>query len=314
MTGVGVIFPGQGSQAIGMGKELAAAFPAASELYDRAEGILGWPLKTVAWTGPEEDLRRTDRTQPALYVSSAAAFAILAELGIEPVIAAGHSVGEYAALYSAGVFDFDTGLRLVKARSEAMHRASVEIPGGMIAFLGMSEAEARPVCDDVARERGGRVEVANLNSPGQVVISGDNRSLDLAERLARMRGSLKCIRLKVAGAWHSSLMKGAEDALAPIIEATPFNNARIPVVVNRTGEALTDAAALKSNLIRQVTSAVRWSDSVVTMLGKGVEFFIEAGNGNVLSGLMKRIDRRAKAVTLGNAADAERLRATLKAA
>lgn len=291
--------PGQGSQFIGMGKALADAVPAAAALAREADEVLGWKLSEIMWAGPEEELRKTSATQPALYVTSAMAVAALSERGIAPDLAAGHSVGEYAALYAAGVFDFATGLRLVKLRSEAMNRASQTHPGGMVAFLGMEEAAAREVCASVLEEHKGVVEVANLNSPGQVVVSGDAVALDLAVRLGRMKGALKAVPLKVAGAWHCSLMKMAEDELAPAIRAADFRAPRIPVVANVTGKVAATPDEIKDLLVRQVCGSVRWSDCVLELVALGAERFLEAGAGEVLTGLMKRIKKDAVAKRAG---------------
>ncbi len=291
--------PGQGSQFVGMGKALADAVPAAAALAAEADEVMGWKLSDVMGNGPVEELTKTSATQPALYVTSAMAIVALAEKGIRPDLAAGHSVGEYAALYAAGVFDFATGLRLVKLRSEAMSRASQAHPGGMVAFLGTEEPAAREVCAAVLEEHKGVVEVANLNSPGQVVISGDAVALDLAVRLGRMKGVLKAIPLKVAGAWHCSLMKAAEEELAPAIRAAAFSAPRIPVVANVTGKAVSTPDEIKDLLVRQVCGSVRWSDCVHELVALGADRFLETGAGEVLTGLMKRIKKDALARRAG---------------
>ncbi|MBL4889324.1 MAG: ACP S-malonyltransferase [Candidatus Lindowbacteria bacterium] len=290
-----LLFPGQGSQTVGMGQAVAENFPAAMELFDQAQDVLGWDLKNVAWSDPNDELKQTDRTQPALYVTSAACFVVLKSKGILPATLAGHSVGEYAALYAAGVFDFQTGLRLVKARSDAMHKASVAYPGGMVAVLKLEEKDVREVCVQVQNESGKVVDVANLNSPGQIVISGENEALELAVNRVKERGTLKAIPLAVAGAWHSALMKAAEEELAPVIESTDFNDAQIPVYANITAKPVQSATDIKRLLVEQVCGAVRWADSVNCMIEDGASSFVECGNGKVLCGLMKRIDRTKKA-------------------
>lgn len=295
------LFPGQGSQFIGMEQSLDAAFPEAHAIFAEADDLLGWKLSDIMANGPEEELRRTDRTQPALYVTSAAALAALKSRGVAPTFAAGHSVGEYAALLAADVFDFATGLRLVQLRSEAMHRASQAHPGGMAALLGMEESAAREICDTVTHEHKGVIEVANLNSAGQVVISGDERALDLAIRLARMKGVLKVIPLKVAGAWHCPLMKVAEEELAPSIRAAAFRDPKITVVANVTAKPILSAEMARDLLIRQVCGSVRWSDCVLEIAQSGAERFLEVGAGGVLTGLMKRIKKDAVATRAGTA-------------
>lgn len=304
----GFLFPGQGSQSVGMGRSLAQAYPSAKALYDEASEILGWDFIGTVWDGPEDELLRTDRTQPAIYVASAAAFTVLSENDIRPTIVAGHSVGEYAALFAAGALSFEEGLRLVKARSEAMQEASLQKKGGMVALLGMDEDGAEEVCEDVRKESaaGITVEVANLNSPGQVVISGEEAALDLASRLARMRGALKCIPLAVSGAWHSSLMKPAEEMLAPVIERAPVKDASVPVIVNVSAEQVTRAGELKECLVRQVCGAVRWEQSMRRILDEVDEIY-EVGHGRVLAGIMKRIDRRRKVFPVGEPEDLEKL-------
>ena len=293
------LFPGQGSQEVGMGRELAATVPAAAALFERAEAILGWDLRRVAWEGPAEELKRTDRTQAALFVTSCAATAALDARGVKPDFAAGHSIGEYAALYAAGVCDFATGLALVKVRGEAMHAAGAARPGGMVALLGLDEEPARALCAEVTAAGAGVVEVANLNAPGQVVISGEQAALERAAVLAKERGALKTVPLAVAGPWHSSLIASAAETLAAAVAQAPFADARIPVIANVTAKPVTAAAEIKELLVKQVTSSVRWTDSVRTLIGLGAERFIEAGNGGVLAGLMKRIDKRFKVLPAG---------------
>jgi [acyl-carrier-protein] S-malonyltransferase len=290
------LFPGQGSQEVGMGQALAAASPAAAALFEEADAILGWSIRKFCWEGPEEELRRTDRTQPALYVTSAASLAILTERGIAGSIAAGHSVGEYAALYAAGAFDFATGLRLVEVRSRAMHEASQRYPGGMAALLGMETAVAEECCETVRHEHKGHVSVANLNSPGQVVISGESRALDLAIRLARMKGAVKVIPLAVAGAWHCSLMKEAETQLAEAIEKAEIRDPAFPVIANVTAAPVASAAEIRELLVRQVCGSVRWAESIQAIEATGADRYIEVGHGAVLSGLMKRLAKKAVAV------------------
>lgn len=305
------LFPGQGSQAVGMGKALATAHPAAARLFEDADRILGWSLTKFMWEGPEEELRRTDRTQPALYVVSCAAFEVLKETGVRPSMTAGHSVGEYAALYAAGVFDFETGLRLVKTRSETMHEASVAHPGGMAAVLGMDPALVEEACEMVRHDHKGLVSVANLNSAAQVVISGEAKALDLAIRLTRMKGAVKIVPLQVAGAWHCDLMKTAEQKLAPEVRAAKMNEPVCPVVANVTADVVTSAAEIRDLLIRQVCGSVRWYESVERMRALGATRWIEVGQGNVLCGIMKRV---VKDAVTHRAGTPEEIAATAQAA
>jgi [acyl-carrier-protein] S-malonyltransferase len=282
-----------------MGQALAAASPAAAALFEQSDAILGWSIRKFCWEGPDEELRRTDRTQPALYVTSAAALSVLKERGIEGSVAAGHSVGEYAALYAAGAFDFATGLRLVEVRSRAMHEASLRNPGGMAALLGMETAVAEECCETVRHEHKGHVAVANLNSPGQVVISGESRALDLAIRLARMKGAVKVIPLAVAGAWHCSLMKEAETQLEAAIQKAEIRDPVFPVIANVTAAPASSAAEIRELLVRQVCGSVRWAESITAIEAMGVNRYIEVGHGAVLCGLMKRLAKKAVAVRAG---------------
>jgi [acyl-carrier-protein] S-malonyltransferase len=293
------LFPGQGSQAVGMGRALAEAAPAAARLFEEADRILGWSLREIAWNGPEEELKRTDRTQPALYVTSMASVAVLAERGIAPGLCAGHSVGEYAALATAGVFDFETGLRLVALRGEAMHEASVKAPGGMAALLGIEVDVAEAVCAEVRQAGKGMIAVANLNAPGQIVISGEADALAAASALAKERGAVKVMPLAVAGAWHCDLMKSAEARLAPAIRAATFLPPVVPVVANVTARPVSSVDEIRELLVRQVCGTVRWSDSIRAIEADGGGRYIEAGAGGVLAGLMKRIAKGTSAVKAG---------------
>jgi len=301
------IFPGQGSQAVEMGKALAEKFSVAAEIFDRANNILGWDLKKIAWEDPNEELVRTDRTQPALFTTSVAALEVLRSFGIEPDAVAGHSIGEYAALYSAKVFDFETGLKLVDIRARAMHSASLSNPGGMAALLGIDLDNAIECCRLVEKEGKGIVSVANINSPGQVVISGETSALDLAIRLSRMRGVTKVVPLKVAGAWHCGLMKSAEEELAKAVDEFKFSDPEIPVIANVTALEVTKSDDIKKLLVKQVCGSVLWSHSIERISQMGAELFIEVGHGGVLSGMMKRIVKSAKSARAGTPEEIEKI-------
>ncbi len=311
---IAFLFPGQGSQAVGMGQALAEVYPEAALIFEKADRVLGWSLCDMMWKGTEEDLRRTDRTQPALYTVSCAAVAALAAKGIAPGIVAGHSVGEYAALYAAGVFDFETGLGLVDVRSRAMHEASQTHPGGMAALLGMDLPTAEECCNLVREDHRGLVSVANLNTPGQVVISGEAKALDLAIRMARMKGVTKVVPLAVAGAWHCDLMKTAEEKLAKAIAAAPMSDPRVTVVANVTADVVHNDEEIRDLLIRQVCGSVLWADSIQRMHALGATHWIEAGHGNVLGGMMKRIIKGASGLKAGTPEEIEAAVAAVKGA
>lgn len=290
------IFPGQGSQKVGMGAEFYHDFPAARSLFDQANSVLGFDLARLCFEGPEEELRQTLNTQPALYVTSCAALVALRsrlnDLDVPgiPFAVAGHSVGEYAALYAAGVVDFETGLRLIRRRAELMQEAAEKRPGTMAAVLGLEPELVREACETAHKEGAGVVAVANYNCPGQVVISGELAAVERAGELAKERGAKKISMLTVSGAFHSPLMVTAGDALYPMLREASFQQASIPVVVNVTAEYNRTAADVTPFLTMQVSGSVRWEESMRLLLRDGVTTFVEIGSGDVLSKFFKRID------------------------
>ncbi|UCF79855.1 MAG: ACP S-malonyltransferase [Candidatus Eiseniibacteriota bacterium] len=272
-----------------MGGELCQEYPAARHTYEEADSILGFPLSEVSFRGPEEVLRETRNTQPAIFVHSVAVFRVLSEAGLRPSLAAGHSLGEYSALTAAGALDFADALPLVRKRGELMYEAGVKRPGTMAAVLGLSSEEVETLCRDVAEV--GVVQPANLNSPNQTVISGEVAAVERAVQTASERGAKRAIRLPVSGAFHSPLMQPASEELSAILAGVNIRPASFPVVANFSAAPVQGPEEIRRNLAEQVLGAVRWQESMQYMLASGVNHFIEVGPGNVLKGLLRGIDR-----------------------
>ena len=278
-----VLFPGQGSQFVGMGADVFADRP--DLLGSTADATLGWSLQDLCASGPEEDLTRTDRAQPALYATAYALWeAFRAAVGFDPVAGAGHSLGEYTALAAAGAFDFSTGLRLVAARGAAMDGAAQLEDSGMVALIGVDEAAAEAVAA-TRRDAGGRLWVANLNAPGQIVVAGGAEDIEWVVANGRDFGVRRAVPLKVAGAFHSPYMATAADRLAAALTATDFGRPRFPVYANATGAPITDVAA---NLGEQLVSPVRFAAGLEAIAAAGVDTFVHVGPGNVTAGMVKR--------------------------
>lgn len=308
---IAFVFPGQGSQAPGMGMDAAERLPAAAELFARADDILGFSLSRLCFEGPEEELRKTENTQPALYVSSAATFEVLKGSGVAPGIVAGHSLGEYSALYAAGVFDFETGLRLVRKRGEAFARAGGIRPGAMSAILGLDPETIEAICAEASA--GGEVVVpANMNEPAQTVISGDPAAVERAGEACQKAKAKRVVPLPVSGAFHSPLVEDAREVMRKALDEAAFHTPSCRFVNNADAALLYEPEAIKDSLVRQVTSCVRWSESVLKMQAAGAETFVECGSGKVLTGLMRRIDRGATAHSTESAVSIERTVAALK--
>ncbi|MCL5104700.1 MAG: ACP S-malonyltransferase [Armatimonadetes bacterium] len=295
------VFPGQGAQAVGMGKDLAENFPVAADIFKRADGVLGCSISNLCFNGPEDELLQTINTQPALYVTSAAALEVVRERGFAPAFTAGHSVGEYAALYAAGAFSFEDGLELVRTRAELMQDAARENPGTMAAVLGLSSEQVEEVVTKAGDA--GTVVAANFNSPIQTVISGEANAVRRASEIASEMGAKRVVPLAVSGGFHSPLMQDAADALFEALRAAKFEeNVEIPVVANYTADFETKASEIRENLAKQITGSVRWVESVKRMLDSGAEVFIELGSGNVLAGLIKRIAKDTEVYSVGDKA------------
>jgi [acyl-carrier-protein] S-malonyltransferase len=284
-----ILCPGQGAQAVGMGKDLCATSPVAKEIFDAANRILGFDLASLCFNGPEERLNQTDISQPAIYVTGVASFRAA---GIDPAtvnIYAGLSLGEYTALHLGGVFSFEDGLKLVAARGRYMQEAAVASPSGMVAIMGADEAAINNICQSCAA---GEVLVpANFNAPGQIVISGSTAACQRALQAAEAAG-FKATALKVAGAFHSPLMQPAADRMKAELNGVNFNAPSVTVYSNVTATPHTDAATIKNLLVQQIVSPVRWEQTMQTLIGSGEARFVELAPGRTLAGLAKRINRR----------------------
>jgi [acyl-carrier-protein] S-malonyltransferase len=302
------LFPGQGAQAVGMGRALAEAEPLARETFERADAALGFALTRVMWEGPEDELRQTVHAQPALLAHGVAAWRLLERAGLRPAFTAGHSLGEYTACVAAGALSFEDAIRLVHRRGELMHRAGIERPGAMAAILGLDAAAARAACAEAAGA--GEVVAANLNAPGQVVISGEVPAVERAGEIAKAAGAKRVIRLVVSGAFHSPLMASAAEGLRAALDAVELRDAECPVICNVDARPVRRAGEIRDALERQLLGAVRWEESMRLLLGSGVEGFVEAGTGKVLRGLLRTIEREARS---WNVEDPDSLRETLAA-
>jgi [acyl-carrier-protein] S-malonyltransferase len=307
MSKTAFLFPGQGSQSVGMGLDLAQTFPIARQTFDEANEALGFDLADLCFNGPEEQLRLTEFTQPAIFTVSVAALRVLTEAGVTPDYLAGHSLGEYSANVAAGSIEFAAAARTVRRRGQLMQQAVPAGEGAMAAILGMPLEGVLNVCQESSREAGAPVEPANLNSPEQIVISGAAAAVEWAVPLARLRGAKRAVMLAVSAPFHCSLMQPAQDALAPILQQLTFSPASVPVVVNVNAGMMTDPALLRDALIRQVTGAVHWSESMQVLIAQGVTNFIEVGPGKVLCGLLRQIDRSQKCSQMEDSASLKKL-------
>ena len=312
MSKTAFLFPGQGSQSVGMGRDLASSFPVARRTFEEANDALGFDLANLCFQGPEEQLRLTEFTQPAIFTVSVAALRVLAEAGVTADYVAGHSLGEYSANVAAGAIEFAVAARTVRRRGQLMQQAVPAGQGAMAAILGMPAETVVAVCRDASSE-GAPVEPANLNSPEQTVISGATAAVERAIALAKERGAKRAVLLQVSAPFHCSLMQPAQDGLAPILQEIPFSAAKMPVVVNVDAALVTDGAQLRDALVRQVTGAVRWTESMQLLIAEGVTTFVEVGPGKVLSGLLRQIDRSQKCAQVEDPASLEKLLAVLSA-
>lgn len=289
MRKIAFVFPGQGAQKVGMGREMAERFPEVREVFDKADRTLGFSLSNLCWEGPEEELRKTVNTQPAILTTSVACLRMLEREQIAPIMVAGHSVGEYAALVAAGVLTFEEALKLVRRRGELMQEAGNTAPGTMAAVIGMEYQVIREACAQA--EMTGVVEVANFNTPDQIVISGECDAVAKATEILKEKGARKIAPLNVSAAFHSSLMKSAAGQLAAEFDRYSFRNPRVPLVANISALALKDGISICSALKKQILGNVLWADSIKYMISSGVDTFIEVGPGKALSGMIRKIDR-----------------------
>ena len=306
MTGASyaLLFPGQGAQFVGMGKGLAEAFPAARSLFEKADAVLGYPLSRLCWEGPAQTLTRTEHCQPALYVTSLAALAALESvvaslakrgeaISMTPAAAAGLSLGEYTALAAAGAFSFEDGLRLVRLRAQAMEAAAQSSPGTMASLLGLDLKSVEAICAETG------AQVANLNSPDQIVISGTTETIGAASAKAKEKGAKRVIPLEVGGAFHSRLMEPAARRLREALKTISIRIPRFPVANNVSGAYYREAEEVRPLLVQQLTRPVQWVACMETLLQEGLQTFLEVGPGAVLKGLLRKIRPEAQAHSVG---------------
>ncbi|TYS11843.1 ACP S-malonyltransferase [Bacillus subtilis] len=299
MSKIAFLFPGQGSQFIGMGKELYEQVPAAKRLFDEADETLETKLSSLIFEGDTEELTLTYNAQPALLTTSIAVLEKFKESGITPDFTAGHSLGEYSALVASGALSFKDAVYTVRKRGEFMNEAVPAGEGAMAAILGM-DAEALKQVTDKVTEEGSLVQLANLNCPGQIVISGTAKGVELASERAKENGAKRAIPLEVSGPFHSELMKPAAEKLKEVLDSCDIKDADVPVISNVSANAMTDKAEIKEKLIEQLYSPVRFEESINKLIAEGVTTFIEIGPGKVLSGLVKKVNRRLKTIAVSD--------------
>jgi len=293
---IAFLFPGQGSQVVGMGKELAENYAVARQTFEEADLALGFKLSNLCFEGPEDQLKLTETTQPAILAASVACWRVLDQKGVKPGFVAGHSLGEYSAHVAAGTISFADAVRTVRNRGKYMQEAVPVGVGAMAAILGLDVNSVVDICRDAGQ--GEVCEPANINSPEQIVISGNTGAVERATKLAGERGAKRAIMLQVSAPFHCSLMKPAQDRLAADLRNLTFNNPAIPVVCNVDAAAVQESEPARDALIRQVTGSVKWAQSMRLLLEKGVQKFVEVGPGKVLSGLMRQIERSTKCVNV----------------
>ena len=301
---IAFLFPGQGSQAVGMGKELAEQYPAAQRTFEEADEALGKKISTLCFEGPEDQLRLTENTQPAILTVSVAAWRVLDERGIKASYVAGHSLGEYSAHVATGTIAFADAVRTVRSRGKYMQQAVPVGTGAMAAILAMKLDSVIAVCSDAAQ--GQVCEPANINSPEQIVISGHAAAVERAVTLAQERGAKRAVLLPVSAPFHCSLMQPAQERLAADLQKLQFSQPRVPVISNVYAKPVEDAESSREALIRQVTGSVKWSESMQLLAARGAHTFVEVGPGKVLCGLMRQIDRSKKCLNIEDEASLQK--------
>ena len=310
MNKTALVFPGQGSQYVGMGKDFFDQFPTAKAMYEKANEILGLDLSKISFEGPEDSLRQTRVTQPAIFVHSIVVLEILKEkFGADKIVfnmTAGHSLGEYSALVAAGVMRFEDALKVVRVRAEAMQRAGEQNKGTMAAVIGMEAEPLGTICCEAYTT--GIVQCANFNSPGQIVISGSVVGVQKAMEMAKEQGARMVKELVVSGAFHSPLMQSARTEVETILDTISLQDVQIPVYTNVTAKATVSAADIRKLLVEQITAPVKWHDSVLKMITDGATKFYEIGPGNVLQGLIKRIDKNVMCECIGKITELEKFK------
>lgn len=299
MGKIAFVFPGQGAQAVGMAHDAYASCEASKRVFERADAALGFKLSDIIFQGPDEELKKTYHTQPALLTASVALYEAFRKAGIAPDYVAGHSLGEYSALVIAGALNFEDAVRTVRARGEFMEQAVPNGLGAMAAVLGAEREALAALCADISRETG-VVELANVNCPGQIVVSGSKEGVQAVADRGKEAGAKRVIPLEVSGPFHSSLMKPASEKLAAVLEDIELQTAAVPVIANADASPVTEPARIRELLAEQVYSPVLWEDSIGRLIAEGVDAFVEIGSGTVLAGLIKKIDKNVNVVSINS--------------
>ncbi|WP_310833059.1 ACP S-malonyltransferase [Paenibacillus pedocola] len=299
MGKIAFVFPGQGAQAVGMGKDVYNALPQSRAVFEKGDEVLGFPLSQLVFEGPDSELKQTVNTQPALVTTSVAYLEALSGRGLSPDYVAGHSLGEYSALVAANVLTYEDAVKLVRLRGRFMEEAVPGGQGAMAAVLGAEREALAELCRSISAE-GSTVELANVNCPGQIVVSGSQAGVDGVVQRVKEAGGKRAIPLEVSGPFHSSMMKEAAERLAAELKSITFNAPSVPVIVNVTASPVTDPEEIRELLVRQVFSPVLWQDSVEWLIAAGVDTFVEIGSGSVLAGLIRKIDKNVKVININS--------------